>query len=65
MHRQYTIGRSTQDAIDVFFERAEEHVEVARRMLVDLWELFVIQPPETHKACGESLLVNNLLVVVH
>lgn len=60
-----TTGRSSQDAIDMFLERVEEHVEVGRKMLARLMNSSIVQPPETHEAWGDFLLVNDLLTVLH
>lgn len=60
-----TTGRSTQDAIDGFLEKVEDHIEVGRELLVRLMDSSIIRPPETHKAWADFLLANDLLAVLH
>lgn len=60
-----TTGRSSQDAIDQFLEKVEDHAEVGREMLVRLTESSIVRPPATHEAWADFLLVNDLLAIVH
>lgn len=60
-----TAGRTLQDAIDNYLENVEEHADVGRRMLARLTRSSIIQPPKTHAAWADFLLVSDLLTVLH
>lgn len=60
-----TSERMTQDAIDTYLERVEEHVDVGRKMLACLTSSSIVQPPEAHEAWGDFLVVGDILTVLH
>ncbi|KAF7984936.1 hypothetical protein HWV62_9853 [Athelia sp. TMB] len=63
--RDESTGRNTQDAVDAFLDTVEDHVEVGRKLLARLLSSSIVQPPKSHDAWADFLVVSDIMTVLH
>lgn len=56
---------NTQAAVDAFLQRVISHVEVGKAILSGLIKSPVVQPPPSHEAWGDFLLVGDMLTTLY